>query len=565
MGKTNKIIEAVSIATAIILSNAALGTAEDLRATGEQGFNGKETAKLYIPHPLSPGKARFLSNSSIEESLKSTTVDLSAKSLPQSVGIGHGDRSIPILISQAPPEISEPAQQPISDPSQLEPVPNPLLFPTQPDEVKVDLQQPISLEQAIELALKNNQDVGLARLTVERSLQELREARGARFPTLDLEGTLSTSDSATEKITNELRIEEGFLLSSDQLDTTSSSFNAALSVGYDIYTSGRIGAEIRSAEKQLDFNRLDLERIVQQVRFETSRDYYNLQSSNAQVNIEEAAVEDSQQTLKDAQLLEQAGLGTRFDVLRAEVELANAQQRLTTALANQDIARRQLAETLSLGQKIDIKTAEAIAKVGTWELSIEESIIQAYKNRAELEQFLLQREISQEQKTIALANVRPQVRAVASYNVLNALDESVGFTDGYTLEARAQWRLFDGGAARARAQQAETNTQIAETQFANQRNQVRFEVEQAYFGLQANQKNIATANKAVELAQESLRLARLRFSAGVGTQTDVIQAQTELTTARGNQLSAIIDYNQSYVQLQRAVTNIPDGGLLDLP
>ena len=64
---------------------------------------------------------------------------------------------------------------------------------------------------------------------------------------------------------------------------------------------------------------------------------------------------------------------------------------------------------------------------------------------------------------------------------------------------------------------------------------------------------------------ESLRLARLRFQAGVGTQTDVIDAQTQLTTARGSLLSSIIDYNQSYVDLQRQVSNTPDNGLQDLP
>jgi outer membrane protein TolC len=125
--------------------------------------------------------------------------------------------------------------------------------------------------------------------------------------------------------------------------------------------------------------------------------------------------------------------------------------------------------------------------------------------------------------------------------------------------------LYDGGAARAAAQQAEIDAEISETQFANQRNLIRFNVEQAYYQLESNQNNISTATREVELAEESLRLARLRFQAGVGTQTDVIDAQTQLTTARGNLLSSIIDYNQSYVDLQRQVSNTPDNGLQDLP
>ncbi|MGL4884601.1 MAG: TolC family protein, partial [Waterburya sp.] len=60
------------------------------------------------------------------------------------------------------------------------------------------------------------------------------------------------------------------------------------------------------------------------------------------------------------------------------------------------------------------------------------------------------------------------------------------------------------------------------------------------------------------LAEESLSLARVRFQSGEGTQTDVIQSQSELTTARGNYLGAIIAFNQSFNQLERAVANLPD-------
>jgi outer membrane protein TolC len=250
----------------------------------------------------------------------------------------------------------------------------------------------------------------------------------------------------------------------------------------------------------------------------------------------------------------------------AEVELSQAQQRLITARANQNIARRQLAETLSISHKTDLATADAIEEVGTWELSLPETIVQAFKNRAELEQFLLQREIGEENRTIALSQIRPRVSASATYSLSDDFeDDTSDFADQYELGLQATWRLFDGGAARASAEQAERDSQIAATQFANQRNQIRFLVEQAYFSLESSRKNIATATKEVELAQESLRLARLRFQAGVGTQTEVIDAQTQLTTARGNLLTSIINYNQSYNQLQREVSNTPDNGLQDLP
>ena len=245
-------------------------------------------------------------------------------------------------------------------------------------------------------------------------------------------------------------------------------------------------------------------------------------------------------------------------MLRAEVDLADAQQRLTSAIADQRTAIRQLVETLSLGQQVELATADEIAKAGVWDTSLEESIILGYENRVELEQFLRRREINRQQKRINLSSIRPQLSVFATYDFLEQSDDDINIQDGYTVGARLQWTIFDGGRAVARARQSDKDIEIDEVNFANQRNEIRVEVEQAFFNLEANLENIATTEKAVELGEESLRLARLRFQAGVGTQTDVIEAQSDLTTARGNRLRAIIDYNQSLNQLQRAVNGLAE-------
>ena len=533
MGKKNQFIKTVGIGTVIALSNAVMAVARETPSP---------------KHNLSSAPETIAQSTETSES-----------------------------------DIIKPAQTPIDNTEQLNPSPNPLSFPTQTNEVEVDTEKPITLEQAVELSLKNNQDVRENRLQVERSEAALTEARAELYPTLNFTsglnyGNAAFLDSPIEQNVDaraEGFIEEGFPEEQARaqaeggftnLDSANFTYNSTLNVGYDIFNGGGRGARIRANQKQLRSSELELERIVEEIRFETARDYYSLQNNDALVEIEQAAVEDAQQTLKDAQLLERAGLGTRFDVLRAEVELAQARQRLNTARANQNIARRQLAETLNVSHDTDLSTADAVEKTGIWEFSLPESIIQAFKNRAELEQLLLQREIAEEQRTIALSRVRPTVSADANYSLDNDFEnDNIDFNDSYRVGLNLQWTLFDGGAARAAARQADIDAEVAETQFANTRNQIRFQVEQAYFGLEANQENISTATKEVELAEESLRLARLRFQAGVGTQTDVIEAQTQLTQARGNLLSSIIDYNQSYADLQRQVSNTPDNGLQDLP
>jgi OMF family outer membrane factor len=477
----------------------------------------------------------------------------------------------PATLQPSTPITPQPQQkQPETPPPEfLNPSSNPLLFPTQSEEVQVRGTQPITLQQALELGRRNNRDLQAAQLTLERTQTALQEALAAEFPTAGFVADFTRSESAQTKLSNERQAQRQLPPPFNQVITPSNpistTFNGALQLSYDLYTAGRRPAAIRAASEQIRFQQLEVERISEQLRLNITNAYYALQDADAQVEISLAAVTDATQSLRDALLQEQAGLGTRFDVLQAQVQLANANQDLTRAQSQQRISRRQIVRLLSLGQAVEVSAADPIAEAGNWDLSLEQSIVLAYKNRAELEQFLVQRNISEQQRTIALAAIRPQASLTAGYNIFGVLDDNLGPQQGLTLGARLQWNFFDGGAARARAQQQTLNIAIAETNFANQRNQVRLDVEQAFFDLNANKQNIQTAAFALERARESLRLARLRFQAGVGTQLEVINQQTELTRARGNLLRAILDYNRALAALQRAISNLPNNNLSDLP
>jgi len=464
-------------------------------------------------------------------------------------------------IAQSAPPTNNPST---SAPEYLNPSANPLLFPTRSEEVQIRNSQVITLEQAIELARRNNRDLQGARLTLERTQFALQEASASQFPTAGLVLDFSRNESASARISSAGNTDPTLapLLNRDPVST---SFNGALQLSYDLYTSGIRPATIRAAEKQLRFQQLEVERISEGLRLSVTRAYYNLQEADAQTRISEAAVANAAQILRDTELQERAGLGTLFDVLQTRVSLANASQDLTRARSQQRISRRQIVQLLSLAQNVDVSAVPTIVEAGTWELSLEQTIVLAFKNRAELEQQLVQRDISEQRRRIALGANRPQASLTATYNVLGVLNDDAGPSQGLALGARLQWNFFDGGTARARARQETTNIAIAENTFATQRNQIRFDVEQAFSQLNANRENIQTASFALQAAEESLRLARLRFGAGVGTNTDVINQLTELTRAQVNRLRAVLDYNRALGDLQRAVSNLPDSNLFDLP
>ncbi|KHG41872.1 MAG: TolC family protein [Aphanizomenon flos-aquae KM1D3_PB] len=436
-------------------------------------------------------------------------------------------------------------------PKELNPSPNPLLYPTQAEEVKVQETQPISLSQALELAKRNNNDLQVSVLQLERSKSVLREAQAALMPSVDLNGDVTNSRSVGDTLAVKRQRNNGLTVDDAPSNTV---FSGTAQIRYDLYTSGRRNAAIKEAQERIRVQELDVERQSEEIRLNVARAYYDLQQADENVRISQSAVTNAQASLKDAVALERAGVGTRFDVLRSQVNLANSQQDLTSAFSQQQIARRKLAPLLNLSQSASISAGDPVKLAGLWQHPLEQSIVLAYQNRPELQQNLAQRNISEAQRKQALAALGPQVSLVGRYNLLDQFDDDTSVSDGYSLGVQATFSLYDGGAAKARAAQSKTNIAIAETQFSEQRNQIRFQVEQAYSTQTSNLENVQTSNVALEQAKESLRLARLRFQAGVGTQTDVINALNDLTRSEGNRVKAILDYNRALTELQRYVT-----------
>jgi outer membrane protein TolC len=464
-------------------------------------------------------------------------------------------------------------------PESLNPSPNPLILPTRPAEVELKGAQMVTLEQAIELAERNNRTIEQAKLQLEATRAALREAEAARNPSIFVQGTIVNSTSAGSKISarQQLTTLDNNLNSSDFTTrfqaqqseaATRRSINAAtapttdlstsLNLNYNLFTAGARSGQIRAAQRQVRVSELEVDRVTAQTRFDVADTYYQLQDAEEQIKISQAAIDSSESNLRDTLAQFEAGLGTKFDVLRVQVQLANNRQQLTSGIANREIQRRRLAQRLSLPETLIVIPAEKNPKeAGNWPISLEQTIVLAYKNRAELEEQLVQREISDARRKVALAALGPTVSLAAQLNFLDILERSGGIGDGYSISAQARWTLFDGGAAQAQADQQTKNKQIAESRFAEQRNTIRFEVEQAYATMLANRESIATTRTAIEQATEAERLAKLRFDAGVGTQTERIDAQSDLTRARGNNISAVIGYNRALAQLRRAVSNLP--------
>ena len=498
--------------------------------------------------------------------------------------------------------------QPVALPDTLTP-PNQLDRPTQPNAVRIERTEALTLQQVLDLAQQNNQQLQVARLQVELFQATKRELQATQLPSLTLgSGLLYQSLPEAEYINRQIQATPDELesLTANQLNalvaqrfrplnerevqllnnftnrvsnftdqalttlqedtslrnlttSTSAPFTATITLTYNLDLWGGRSAAIQAVDKQVQISELEVQRQSEDLRLLVKTEYYALQEADELVRIGQVALNNATAVLTDAEGLNAGGVGTRLDVQRSQVLVANVKQDLELALTLQKNARRQLAQRLAIFATVDIAAADPVKVAGTWSLSLEDSIVQAFQNRGELDELLLQRDISQRQEQIDRAINRPIVSLFANYRVLNILDSdpNPGFIDGYAVGGTLLWNLYDGGATSARIARQETTQRIVETQFAQVRDRIRLQVERSYNDLQANSSNIQTATAALDKAQEVLRLSRIGFQAGVVTQLEVTTAQTDLTRTETNQVRSILNYNRALAAIQRAVNPVP--------
>jgi OMF family outer membrane factor len=198
--------------------------------------------------------------------------------------------------------------------------------------------------------------------------------------------------------------------------------------------------------------------------------------------------------------------------------------------------------------------------LGIWLPSLQESIIAAYAFREELDNALLDisaansdanRSLGATQPFLTVFNSLTSSRYQGTEQVIVDLPGSSGWAVENSVGLNLRWNIFDGGQARAQYREAKQRAEQNAFLFAKSRDDIRFEVEQSFFELGRANRNIQTSSRDVVSSREALRLARLRFQAGVSTQREVVDSQRDLTQAEVRYADALSTYNITMADLRR--------------
>jgi outer membrane protein TolC len=268
--------------------------------------------------------------------------------------------------------------------------------------------------------------------------------------------------------------------------------------------------------------------------------------------------------ISDVQL--RAGTGTRFDVLRAQTEVANAQQALIAARNRVNLATAALANAMNVDQNTPLDVTEARENPEQTD-NYNTAIAEAYRTRPEILQAEANTEAARKGIILAQRSLFPTVGVGANYNVTPDAGGFAPKTRSWAAVATISVPIFEGGTARARERQARADVQSAETNKQIVQDNVALGVRQAYLGLLEAQERVDVANAALTQAQEQYRLAQVRFREGVtaipggSPLLEVSDAQQALTQAQTNQVNARYDLENARARLDAAIGRYAFGGI----
>ena len=471
--------------------------------------------------------------------------------LPQAQRVkGTRPKSNPKVLPPAATKL-DPSLQRLASPATL-------ALPTKPEQVRIAAMRPLSLKDVENLAEVNNPNLKAIASQVDQAESNLRARIAAWYPNLSITANGFPQYTGGQQFFNDVNI---MTVTSGVQSTYTNRWQmaGAITANWDVINPQRV-PQVSAARDQFEKAKNQYLIALRELRLQASQSYFKLQLADENVRVGQQSVRASLVSLRDAKARFQAGVATKLEVLEAETQLGRDEQLLSDSLAEQSIARRDLARLTDLPQNINPTASEPLRPLGLWKPSLQESILAAYTFREELDNIILDISASNSQANAALGQVQPFMSIVNTltafrYTGVEAIIVDLPGTYGYAVQNSVslnfKMSVFDGGAARALYRQNKQKAQESAYNFALTRDQLRYQVEESFYQLANSSRNIQTTSKEVQSSRESLRLARLRFQAGVTTQREVINNQRDLTQAEIRYASALGRYNTFLAELRR--------------
>jgi outer membrane protein len=395
-----------------------------------------------------------------------------------------------------------------------------------------------SLEQAVALAQTQNPDLAIARKKLEAARGGVIEARSGYLPSV---------------------VSSGIYRNRQQQESTrlrSNDYNASVRVVQNVYTGGAVSSATAIARLNHQKQEEELQAVIDRVTMDVRSTFYELLFNRAKVKVREQALDVFRGELKTQKERLSAGTVGQLNVRRAEVALANEEAELINAQTQVRLSYLRLGELLGFDSRSDPFSFEVTGQLQyePRHPDLNECLARATLNRPEIKSRQIDIAIEEHQLTLDRSEMRPHVEAFSGYEVYNERDPDLGreFNHGYVVGVNARWNLFDGWATKGRIEATNARRDAAVKTLEATKLSIESEVRSAILDIRQSDRILEAETKNVQTADESLEIAQGNLGAGLGTQLDVLQAAADLTRTRSTRLGAIYLHNVALARLARA-------------
>lgn len=329
------------------------------------------------------------------------------------------------------------------------------------------------------------------------------------------------------------------------------SHSNGLTASLPIFTGGKLKGTIKQAKANYQYNQVGVQRTYNEMRSTVTDGYFTMLQADNMQKLSAESVTRLEDHLKNVQAQYDVGVVAKVDVLRSQVELANAKQTLIQAENAYQVSEANMNKIVGLPMDTNLKLDNLLV-YNAYDKNMDDCLAYAAEHRPELMQAKYGVDAAKGALMVARSGHMPQVAASATQQWSDS--NWPGDEDGkWGVGVNVSLNVFDTGVTLSKIHGAEADLKKAEETYRNTVDSVNLDVRSNYLGLREAEKRIGTTKLAVEQADEDYRIAQLRYMSGVGTNTDVLDAQVALTQAKTNYTQALYDYNTSKTALETSI------------
>jgi len=400
---------------------------------------------------------------------------------------------------------------------------------------------PFDLERCVKRALALNPSMVAIRAQLQGSQFGTRSQFGNFLPSLG--GTYGYTNSGRKSTTTGKKDE----------------WAASINVSQPVFQGFNLLATWQKAKLTEESTQASLSNVELTLISSVQSNFLSLLKARKDVKSGDDSVARLESQLKVITAFYEVGLRPKAEVLDAEVDLATAKQDLLKAQNQVSIQETQLNRLLNIPLEVEVEYVGELAHV-PFDLTLQDCLSRAYNARPDLLIGKKSVEIAEKDSTIAASSFYPKVDADYDY-YSKGVDPGLSNGNSYTHSSKEYWTVgvkasmtvFEWGADYYDYKKAEENIKQVEAELEDTRLQAGFEVKQALLNIKEASDRITVAQKSVAAAEEAYRMAVARYQAQVGTNTDVLNAQSRLTDSEAQLSQALADHGTAISSLYVAM------------